>query len=182
MISTWECFFFFLITPQHFFKMVWQVSWLLTTLCYLSSWLWKGDVAPETRAAEAACQSRAHPVAIAPSLSKLTLALLWKKAKDWNLLFRRNLTSLFNIQAVLQGIMALGSTTLTLQGAAGPAAHRGHSSALVTDWEEPSAGIQLNSLLYFKCFRNLKNTLSNAIIKLSVNLCNKIHQQRRWVI
>lgn len=70
----------------------------------------------------------------------------------------------------------------TPPGAAGLAARRGHSSALVTDWEEPSAGIQLNSLLYFKCFRNLKNTLSNAIIKLSVNLCNKIHQQRRWVI
>lgn len=55
-------------------------------------------------------------------------------------------------------------------------------SVLVTDWEEPSGGIQLNSLLYLKCFRNLKNRLSNAIIKLSVNLCNKIHQQRRWVI
>lgn len=42
--------------------------------------------------------------------------------------------------------------------------------------------VGLSSSLCLKCFRNLRNRLSNAIIKLSVNLCNKIHQQRRWVI
>lgn len=68
---------------------------------------------------------------------------------------------------------------LALLSAAGGGSPAGGSRS---GWAEPSTGIQPNSLLYLKCFRNLKNRLSNAIIKLSVNLCNKIHQQRRWVI
>lgn len=104
-------FFFFCITPQHFFKTVWQVSCLLMTLRYLSSWLLKQDVAQETSEAEAGCQSRVHPAAISPSSSSLALALVCKKAKDWNLLFWSYSTSLLNIHAVPQGISSEGSAT-----------------------------------------------------------------------
>lgn len=61
------------------------------------------------------------------------------------------------------------------------AARRALERELCSAWG-PGTGKQPRSSVYSKCFRNLKNRLSNAIIKLSVNLCNKIHQQRRWVI
>lgn len=161
------------------------------TLRYLSSWLLKRDVAHKKLQRQK--QAANHGYIPQPSLHLCHNSPLpyFGRRQRTGICYLDDIRQvcLTFMPSVLQGISAKGSATAVgfaqrcrSQGPRLAGSPRVAGSALVTDWEEPSAGIQLNPLLYLKCFRNLKNRLSNAIIKLSVNLCNKIHQQRRWVI